>query len=72
MAEIDFEAILDSDASDDEALAFRNYMLALRAHRAKKALISMQSLVSTTDELTQRTLPEMQWDAGPASEFPHR
>lgn len=72
MAEIDFEAVSDSDASDTEALAFRNYMLALRARRAKKALLSIHSLVSATDELTEQTLPEMQWDAGPTSEFPQR
>ena len=63
MTEIDFEAFSVSDASDAEAIAFRNYMLALRAHRAKKTLLSMQSLDSATDELTQRTLPEIQWDA---------
>lgn len=65
MDERDFEAFLVSDASDAEALAFRHYMRALRAHRAKKALLSMHGLVSATDELVQQTLPERKNGSNP-------
>lgn len=58
MTERDFEAFSDSDVSDAEALAYRHYLQALRAHCAKKALLSIQSLVSATDDLVQKTLPK--------------
>jgi len=53
MTERDVDAVRVPGDSDPVALAFRHYLLALSAYKEKKKLLSMQSLVAETNELSQ-------------------